>query len=300
MGKLKGAPTKAQRENAFVNNLWYRIMAQIAINNFKWNNLPDGLEDRLIERVLFQNGTACFLRDKKLGFVVLPATPTGDLNVYWEPVRWTVIGHNFTSLEDYENSVFIRNNLFSIPSEQDVRYFASKISNVQRTIDTNVELHKLPFLVTTTDKEVLSMRNILEKKSDNELAIFVNRAIDLSQLQVFPTSTPYVIDKLEAYRKELFSQFLTLYSFASVETQKRERLTDDEVNSNNELTEFGYVGTMLQTRRTACDQINERFGLNVSVEIKREKGKPWFMYETESEDDDDNPGKQQGTEKEVE
>lgn len=271
----------AQVENMVTNMLWYQQLANTAINNFEWVNLPDGVLSRYIERCLFFQGACAFIYSDEMGYVALPAAPTGDLNIYYEPTKWNVIGYNFSKGYDDSNSVFIRNNLFVTPTNEFILYYARKIADLQRTIDTQVALHKLPFIIRTSDKDILSYKNIMDKKQAGELAIFVNKNVAMDDFNVMPTPTEYVIDKLEGEKKTLINECMTLLGYTNTQTEKKERLIMDEVNANNEYTENGYVGAMLEMRKEACEKINQIFGLNVDVQIKREQGKPDFMYESE-------------------
>ena len=49
--------------------------------------------------------------------------------------------------------------------------------------------------------------------------------------------------------------------------EKSERLLVDEINSNNEFTEQG-LKHRLDSRKLFCEQVNEAFGLNISVKLK--------------------------------
>ncbi len=58
-----------------LNNLTYKVIYEkfklIAMNSFKWENLPDGILERHIERELFAHGQAIFFRDELMGYMCL-------------------------------------------------------------------------------------------------------------------------------------------------------------------------------------------------------------------------------------
>ena len=60
---------------------------------------------------------------------------------------------------------------------------------------------------------------------------------------------------------------MTFLGVGNAKQDKKERLVADEVNANNEQIETSRY-SMLQARQDACKQINEMFGLNVSVDFK--------------------------------
>ena len=53
-------------------------------------------------------------------------------------------------------------------------------------------------------------------------------------------------------------------SIANANTEKRERLITDEVEANNQLVQLG-AAVMMSARHDACQQINQMYGLQVSV-----------------------------------
>lgn len=279
--QISAKPTiknKAQWDNKITYEMWFQKLANSAINNFEWKNLPSGILSRNIEKCLFYQGACGFCKTDELGYIALPAAPNGEFNVYYEPVKWQIIGYNFSKSYNDENSVFIWNNLFVSPTFMFIDFYARKIADLQRTIDTQVALHKMPYLIKTSDKTVMSYKNIMDKKESGELAIFVNNGVAVDDFNVFPTQTSYIIDKLEAEKKTLINECMELLGYENVQTEKKERLIMDEVNANNEFSENGFCGAMLETRKEACEKINNIFGLKVDVEIKRTQGKPDFMY----------------------
>lgn len=270
---LKASRTKAQQENITTNNIYYRQMANIAINNFKWDNLPNGLLSRRFEQMLFKYGVGAFFYNDKIDtFCVLPVANNGQLDIYSEPIAWTVTGYNYSNQGlNIENSVLIRNNYFCVPSQQDVIFYSQKIAKIQRTIDVQLEQIKTPYIIKSNDRKLLSMRNILSKKEDGELAIFIDEGLSIDNFNLFPTPTNYVIDKLTAHKSSVESEFLKLYGFDNVDMEKGERLVVAELEKNEEVTNNGYMSVMLEMRKEACDLINEMFGLNISVSLNREE-----------------------------
>jgi hypothetical protein len=276
---------EAQLENLCAFNNLFRKYSQIAIDNFEYS-LKDGtplqklgLESRRFETPLFNTGFACFFYNDQIGFCVLPAVVRGDLDIYGEPTKWTAQGIGGTFQVDETNSVLFRNDLFGYSGIELAQYYAKKVSDVQRTIDTQVFLHKMPFLVKGTDKDILSKKNILEKKKDNELAIFVNSKVTGDDFEVFNTPTPYIIDRLFAYKQELEAEYFAMLGYNNNPQEKRERLLVDEINANNEFTENGYAGAMYQMRKNACDKVEAMFGVPLDVNIKRVRVKTPEFYE---------------------
>ena len=102
---LKASRTKAQQENIETNNIYYRQMANIAINNFKWDNLPNGLLSRRFEQMLFKYGVGAFFYNDKIGnFCVLPVSNNGQLDLRADSVDCNGYNYNNYNL-NIDNSV---------------------------------------------------------------------------------------------------------------------------------------------------------------------------------------------------
>lgn len=86
-------------------------------------------------------------------------------------------------------------------------------------------------------------------------------------LTVLKTDAPYTADKLYELKSKIFNEALTYLGIVNVNENKRERMITDEV-----VRSMGGAMMMresaLTARKQACEQINDMFGLNVSVEFK--------------------------------
>lgn len=282
MGNKKLSKSDAQKNNEIEKTLIYRRLALISMNNFEWINLPDSIKPRYIERSLFYNGIAAFAYTEKYGYIVLPLTYTGDLDLYYEPQKWNVIGNGYIKNLDKIDSVVIRNNQFCVPSNYDTLWYAEKIANVERTIAVNVNIHKVPWLFKGTTNQVLTLKNIYDQVERNEPVVYVDNNLQTNKaFEVFNTNAPYLIDKLSAYKKELISEYLELYGYPTTQAEKNERLTMTESEVKVEFSDSGYVGAMYEYRKQACEEINKMFGLNIDVKINRYRQKSEEFYELE-------------------
>ena len=94
---------------------------------------------------------------------------------------------------------------------------------------------------------------------------------------VLKTDAPFVADKLEELKRVKINEAMTFYGIENDSTPKKERKVGAEVTSN--LGEVEAQRTiMLNGRRQAARQINEMFGLNVSVEFNTLKIKVLLLY----------------------
>lgn len=245
----------------------------LAVSLFKWKGLDDVAgfgASRFLELSLYENGRACFLKDDNLGYLALKVNPSDKLNVYNLPEKvmaWS-IGYNRTL--PFDSVVYIMNNELELPTSQTLSLFAYRLYETERTIDVNLIAQKTPVLIEGDTKTILTLKNVYMQYSGNTPFIFGNKQFDISnKLNVLKTDAPYLVDKLELHKHEIWNEALTYLGIDNANTDKKERLITDEVESNNDLISY-YLNCFYKTRKQACDLINERYGLNIEIELNKE------------------------------
>jgi hypothetical protein len=113
------------------------------------------------------------------------------------------------------------------------------------------------------------MQNLYMQYDGNEPYIFGDKNLDLSGVKVFDTNAPYVADKLNELKREIFNEALTCLGISNVNIQKKERLLSDEVERNMGSVEAQKY-TRLNPRKEACAKINDMFGLDIDVDYRED------------------------------
>ena len=98
----------------------------------------------------------------------------------------------------------------------------------------------------------------------NAPVIYGDKNLDVTDFEVLQTNSPYVADKLQEYKRNVWSEALSFLGVNNVADEKAERLITDEVNANNEMIDLS-AQTMLLTRQQAAKKLNENYGFNVEV-----------------------------------
>ena len=86
-------------------------------------------------------------------------------------------------------------------------------------------------------------------------------------IEVAQLNAPFVADKLQQHKNNLMCELLTLLGLNNTASNnmKKERLLVDEVNVNNDEIKM-YLDIELACREYAVKKVNEKFGLNITVE----------------------------------
>ena len=240
----------------------------LAINRFTWDNLPTGIESRKLEEFLIRYGMVAFFNDDNYGNMILPCFNTSELNVYYEPTEVNVMGHKYDKKIAIDDVVIIRNNATADNDYDDLLTFATRINEIELTMDINLNAQKTPFVVLCDEKERLTFKNIINEVRKFKYAIFGTKNLKMNNVDVLNTSSPYLLDKLQQQKRELFNELLSFLGINNYNVEKRESLIVDEVNANNEFILVN-LEHMYEERKKACDLINAKFGTNIEVK-KRE------------------------------
>lgn len=250
-----------------VTDYFYRLML-ISKALFKWENLPNGIDEKWIERYLFTEGACLFYKDPTLGFMVAKMGENGMLNAYDEPTEVFPYATNYIyegeQLINNSNCIIIRNNDDMIPTAPTIQLYAYKLTNIDRTIDTNIMAQKMPIVVKCTDKQKLSLKQAMNQRNDNEPVIYADKGLNTEEIQVLKTDAPIVFDKLQIQKHAVWNECMTFLGVNNANMDKRERLVTNEVEANNQQVQAS-EDVMLKARERACKLINKMFGTNIKV-----------------------------------
>ena len=267
MGRNRMGISITQTVDTF--QLYLDRLTEIALSMFKWENLPDTVDARYIEMVLMFQGKAVFFKDEDLGFLCLKCAANGPYNVYDVPInRRAYASNSYQKTMTQNDSVIIYNNMVRKPSFIDLRSFAIRLSQIERTIDVNLKAQKTPVLISATEQQRATMLALYQQYDGDEPFIFGDKNLT-NNVSVLKTDAPYIIDRLNEHKTIVWNEALTYLGIPNVAVSKKERLITDEVIR-------GQGGTIasrfsrLNARQQAADEINRMFGLNIKVNLQPE------------------------------
>ena len=261
-----------QLNNITYTDYYYRLML-LSRSVFEWSGLPPGIDEKWIERYLYHNGSCVFFHDDTLGYMVAKASNSHQLNAYDEPVNLTPIFNNsvggkFKTLTNNKDCVLIRNNDIMIPTAPTIELYALRLTEIQRAIDININAQKTPVLLKCSEKQKNTLKQVFSQWNGFEPAIYADKDLNLEGVQAMKMDAPIVFDKLQLQKHALWNEVMTFLGINNANMDKRERLVDDEVQANNEQIALSAL-VMLKSRELACKQINDLFGTNISVKLRK-------------------------------
>lgn len=261
-------------------------LKKIAISMFEWVNLPESMDARYLELCLYYLGQAALLKNDDGIFINTKACSAGRINIYELPTEINCYSVEFNTnkklydgfamndinkIDPSDYCVYVLNNQNRCATAWTLELFAYRLYLAQRTADTNITVNKMPYLVAVPENQRLTMENLINQIDENRPAVFGTKELASTikdDLRVLPTNPPFIADKLNDYKKEIWNEALTFLGINNL-NEKKERLITDETNSNNELINLN-LQSYLTPRKEACKQFNKLFGLegDKAIDVK--------------------------------
>lgn len=261
-------------------------LKKIAISMFEWVNLPESMDARYLELCLYYLGQAALLKNDDDIFINTKACSAGRINIYELPTEINCYSVEFNTnkklydgfaindvnkIEPKDYCIYVLNNQNRCATAWTLELFAYRLYLAQRTADTNITVNKMPYLVAVPENQRLTMENLINQIDENRPAVFGTKELASTikdDLRVLPTNPPFIADKLNDYKKEIWNEALTFLGINNL-NEKKERLITDETNSNNELINLN-LQSYLTPRKEACKQFNKLFGLegDKAIDVK--------------------------------
>lgn len=271
--------TRARRrryDNYVTDTAIYSSLLPYVTGGFKWEGLPEGLTSPQLERFITGTieGTAqpCSMAvgfsHKIAGPVILPAYPNSGMTRYYMPAGYVAVAYGETiQLSEMDTIVFLDNS-----ARHSVRQMlddtANELKNIWHSMHMNARQQKNPWVFAGNEDEVQSLLGALDLVEENEGVIFTTRrtldGIETAK-RFFPLNPQFIGADLMTHYQQVTNRFLTSLGYDNVPIQKKERLITDEAHGNDCTVLFNRADR-LRMREEACEQMNQKFGLSMSVE----------------------------------
>lgn len=239
------------------NNDYLIRLALIRLSLYKWANLPDEIDQRFIEMCLLFDGVCAIVNDPEIGRFACQCSAAGaKYGVYENPTEVNCFNAIYHKIWPYDEIVFIRNNYFGFPDFPTIYRYAARIAEYDNIIDANIRTQKFPPLVLTSESRQLTDKNLFMQYEGNTPLILADNKIDPDRFKCLNIGAPYVADKIFDIKNNIWNEALRFIGANTVDFEKRERLIESEVQSNNEPINFirdaGFI-----TRSEAAEKYNQ-------------------------------------------
>lgn len=280
--RVRKVPPKSEfRDAILLNNDTYKDylerIKKIALSMFVWENLPDTMNSRYLEMCLYYKGQAALLYDNNYGFINTQAADSGYINIYGLPTLLNCFSYSYNSMRNLYvpdsgegkdgECILVMNTFERVPTAATVELFAYRLSQAQRSADTNVSVTRSSQLLLTDQKQYFTLKKMYEEYDGNTPAIFADKnLITPDSIKAIKTDTPIMLKELMDYKREIWNECLTALGVSNL-NEKRERMVSAETDSNNEVVNLN-LQSFLVPRQKAAEEFNKKFGLTGDKAIK--------------------------------
>lgn len=259
----------------------FNILKNLSMSVFKWDNVPDSINRRALELELFNWGKVAWFKDDVGKLRCLKATLAGELDIYYEPKTVKVIGGSGYNqdLENFVDCTVMYNNQVRDTPYYRLCQYAKRIANMEQTIDINIHAQRTPILMRCTKQTELSIKKIYADYDGKKPVIFLEKNSDLDEetIKVIKTDAPFVADKIEVQRKQLWNDVLSYIGRENNSSEKKERLTGDEIEVSQGMANANLYSKLL-ARQEGLELVNKMFNTDIKVSVN-EKVLESFPYE---------------------
>ena len=193
--------------------------------------------------VLFREGHIS-ITDTPMGVVALRSGLTG-IGIYNQPTR--AIFAN-PVLGNFERTIDVDCSVIKLQYDyQGVGWMIDRYSTLLAMCDSGIAVNlmntKAAYVFGATSKaQAESYKKMYDDITQGKPAVFVNGdSINKENMFTMPAKENFISDDIQLLKRKIINEFLTDIGINNTNLDKRERLTDDEVNANNEEVRFNIM-----------------------------------------------------------
>ena len=249
---------------------------------FTYEGLPDTIPVQWLESYLQRNGSCCIAEHEGKLYALL-GNAGGELDEYYQPTIYTVANPALNLSKTFkigEDCVYCKNDYDAIGLVPLVsRYCGLMTENLLTVRISDINMRMMNLLSAPDDNTLQSTKQYLKDLEDGKLGV-VGETPFFEGLKLQSKGVgngDYMIQFIELQQYLKGSMYNELGINANF-NMKREALSGQELSLNDDAL-MPLIDDMLKQRRAMCDELNEMFGLNVSVDY----GSTWHSNVVEKQ-----------------
>ena len=255
--------------NSAAFSYYCRTLFRKAMSIYKFEGIPDYWDLDYMISVLLANGFIT-ITDTQMGVLPLRCGISG-YNVFNHPT--TVIVAN-PVLGNFERTIDEDCALVKISFDYrgilDIIYrYAYMLAECDCSISVNLMNSKVAFIgLVESKQQANSMKAMYDMISKGEPAVFVKGSqINQDTILYNHVKENFIASDIQLLKRKIMSEFLTEIGVNNANTEKRERLTDNEVEANDSEIQLN-AGYWLDNIKEGFEVANRLYNLNLSISLK--------------------------------
>lgn len=261
-----------ETEQVMTEQIYIRLLSELAANRFQWVGLPDTVDARFLELTLLKRAVSVFYFDRDAGqYFALEATGAGRINMYDNPTSFTVTSPLFSKTLSHKNCVPIYANFLRIPDWDIILTYARRLAAIDRTIDITIENLRRTKIIVTDENQRHTWTNLIQQQRSGAPIILARKGINAQEaVQDIGLDVHHdLLPNLMIARSRIWNDCMTLLGINNANQEKKERLVKGEVEANDSQIN-STKAIALNSRKMAAAAINRMFDMTVSVHFNED------------------------------
>ena len=250
-----------------------KYLLQKAMSVFEWD-LPETWNKDYFLYVLYCWGYVAVVNTDKFG-VIPQGCGLKGYDVFYAPTHAVIANPLLSGI--LEPRIGAQCELLKLQPDFSgildlVGHYAEQMALASQSVSVNLLNSKLSYVFTAKTKALAeSLKKMYDQIASGEPAVVIdsrlkNAADGEETWKAFEQNVGgnYIVTNLLADLRKIEAMFDTEIGIPNANTDKRERLIQDEVNANN-IETFSKCAMWLENLQDACKRVNDMFGLSISV-----------------------------------
>lgn len=272
---------KDKTRNILVSN---NYMLAKTLSMFEWENLPETIPYKELEKILQVNGYA-FITEVNGELYAFSGGLGGAVDAYGNPTEIIInnVGLNFNKTLNIKNDgVLIHNddmNMGLIPLLD--RYNTFLVENDINMMMYGYNSRTQKLISASDDKTKASAELVIRKSIDGELAV-IGESVIFEGVKVHSgnSNNGQSITSLTEFHQYIKGSLYNELGLSANINMKRERLTEGETEVGDD-SNYPFIFNMLKCRMKAMELINAKYSTDINVDF----GSVWAKTSKEVVDD---------------
>lgn len=230
--------------------------------------IPKSWDKDYMLDALFMEGYF-IVTDTEAGIVPLRAGLTG-INIYNHPT--TAIVAN-PVLGNFERTIGVDCALVQLQANYQGVYpminrYATMLAMCDSSIAVNLMNTKAAFVFGASNKaQAETFKKMYDEITCGKPAVFMKDGLNEETLFSWPVKQNYIADDVQLLKRKIVNEFLTEIGINNTNLDKRERLTNEEVNANDQEV-IANIQHWIDNITLGIKEVNEMFGLDVRFTVR--------------------------------
>lgn len=250
-----------------------KYLLQKAMSVFEWD-LPETWNKDYFLYVLYCWGYVAVVNTDKFG-VIPQGCGLKGYDVFYAPTHAVIANPLLSGI--LEPRIGTQCELLKLQPDFSgildlVGHYAEQMALASQSVSVNLLNSKLSYVFTAKTKALAeSLKKMYDQIASGEPAVVIdsrlkNAADGEETWKAFEQNVGgnYIVTNLLADLRKIEAMFDTEIGIPNANTDKRERLIQDEVNANN-IETYSKCAMWLENLQDACKRVNDMFGISMSV-----------------------------------